>query len=378
MKTARLMFPLMLAMTSGCASTLDRSSTLRPSAEVGDAVVASDGEACIVTGAVRTVAPSALVRPGVEIVSTADGLALGFSRTPHDAVAVKIDSSSAMTTRTFSRHSADPIRRVTPLDRGANALDAAIDADCKSNPLKGAMTVSAKEPFSIGTTDTDIAWAACAAETPHTLWHFSQGPVQELRGIALRDGGFAVVFRQGGSVWFGRLDSEKAPVGPLRRVAERAQVRAPTLAESGDDVMVIWTEQATDHDNWSLAGVSIAPCGHTTPVRLELPMDAAEGDAIQPALASVEGGHYLLVWTEGPAWSHQVRAATIESHGRAVGPVLRVSSGAESGWGRPALTADGRGAVVYLVPTGSGFAVAATPIACPLSSARTNQIATRL
>ncbi|HEX9297357.1 MAG TPA: hypothetical protein VF881_16055 [Polyangiaceae bacterium] len=77
-------------------------------------------------------------------------------------------------------------------------------------------------------------------------------------------------------------------------------------------------------------------------------------------------------------WGHQVRAVTLESHGRAVGPALRVSSGAESGWGRPAITADGRGAVVYLVPTGSGFAVAATPIECS-SSARANRLAaTRL
>ncbi len=79
-----------------------------------------------------------------------------------------------------------------------------------------------------------------------------------------------------------------------------------------------------------------------------------------------------------PVWGHQVRAVTLESHGRAVGPALRVSSGAESGWGRPAITADGRGAVVYLVPTGSGFAVAATPIECS-SSARANRLAaTRL
>jgi hypothetical protein len=378
MKSLRWMFPVMLAMTAGCATTLDQSSSLRPSSapEEMKATVA-DGAACIVTGTVRTIAPKALVRPGIELVSTSDGLALGFSRTPHDAVTIKIDPASAMTTATFSRHSSNPIRRVTPLERGSNAIDAAIDADCKSNPLKGAVTVAAKQPFTIGSADSDIAWTSCASEQPHTLWHFSHGPVQELRGIALADGGFAIVFREGGSVWFGRLDSEKAPTGPLKRIAERAELRGPTLAESGDNVMVIWSEQSAS-GNWSLAGSTVAPCGHTTPVRLDAPTLAAEGDAIQPSLVGVDGGHFLLVWTEGPAYSHEVRAATIESHGHTVGPVLRVSSGAESGWGRPALTADGRGAVVYLVPTDDGFAVAATPIACPLSSARANQVATRL
>jgi hypothetical protein len=378
MKTARLMFPLMLAMTAGCATTLDQASSVRSAAEPGGETSALEGAACVVTGTVRTIASKALVRPGLELVSTSDGLAIGFSQTPHDAVAVKLDPSSAMTTGSFSRHSPDTIRRVTPLDRGSNAIDAAIDADCKSNPLQGAVTVPAKEPFTIGTTNGDIAWASCASETPRTLWHFTQGPVEELRGIALGDGGYAVVFRQGGAAWFGRLDSERAPVGPLKRVAERTDLRSPTVAESGDDVMIVWTERATSQDNWSLAGVSVAPCGHTTPVHLDLPTSGGEGDAIQPALAPVDGGRFLLVWTEGPAYSHQVRALTIESHGHAVGPVLQVSSGAESGWGRPALTADGRGAVVYFVPTGSGFAVAATPIACPVAPAHSNQAVTRL
>jgi hypothetical protein len=369
---------MMLAMTAGCATTLDQSSAPRSMPEVGGEVAGAEGASCIVTGTVRTIAPKALVRPGLELVSTSDGLAIGFSQSPHEAVAVKIDPTSAMTTGSFSRHSSDPIRRVTPLERGSKTIDAAIDTDCKSNPLQGAVTITAKEPFTIGTTNGDIAWASCASETPRTLWHFTQGPVEELRGIALGDGGFAVVFRQGGSVWFGRLDSEKAPVGPLKRVAERESLRGPTIAESGDNVMIIWTERAANQDNWSLGGATVAPCGHTTPVRLDLPTADAEADAIQPALAAVEGGHFLLVWTEGPATGHQVRALTIEAHGHAVGQVLQVSSGAESGWGRPALTADGRGAIVYLVPTTSGFAVAATPIACPVSSARTNAVVTRL
>jgi hypothetical protein len=370
---------MMLAMTAGCATTLDEGSALRSASEIGGETAAPvEGAACVVTGTVRTIAEKALVRSGLELVSMADGLAVGFSQTPYDAVAVKIDPASAMATGSFSRHSLDPIRRVTPLERGAQAIDAAIDADCKKSPLRGAVTIAAKEPFSIGTTGGDIAWASCASEAPRALWRFTQGEVEDLRGIALGDGGYAIAFRQGGSAWFGRLDSEKAPVGPLKRVAERTNLRAPTIAESGDDVMIVWTERSSSYDNWSLAGVTVAPCGHTTPVHLDLPPAGVAGDAIQPALAPVDGGRFLLVWTEGPATFHQVRALTIEAHGHAVGPALQVSSGAESGWGRPALTADGRGAVVYFVPTGSGFAVAATPIACPVSTARTNQVVTRL
>src|SRR6266508_1521089 len=105
MRTARMMFPLMLALTSGCATTLDQAAALHPTPEVGgDATMASDGSTCFVTGEVRTIAPKALVRPGVELVQANGGLAVGFSRTPYDAVAMTIDPSSGMTTGSYSRH----------------------------------------------------------------------------------------------------------------------------------------------------------------------------------------------------------------------------------------------------------------------------------
>jgi hypothetical protein len=322
----------------------------------------------------RTIAQKAQVRPGIEVVTTPTGIALGFSRTPFDAVAMTIDPSSGMATERFSRHTADPIRRITPIQREGDAIDAAIDAECKTNPLKGSVTISAKESFVVGTAGEEIAWASCASQVPRALWHFPHGAVRELRGIALSGGGFAIVFREGESVWLGRVDADKNPVGPLHRVASRSQLRAPTLAESGEDILVVWSEKRDGSDRWSLAGASVAPCGHATPMDLAVPTESAEADAIQPALAAVDSNHFLLVWTEGPVWGHQVRAVTIESHGRAVGPALRVSSGAESGWGRPAITADGRGAVVYLVPTSSGFGLAVTPIECS-SPGRANRVA---
>ncbi|HEX9294872.1 MAG TPA: hypothetical protein VF881_03530 [Polyangiaceae bacterium] len=375
MKIVRFMFPAMLALTTGCATTLDQGGALRPNAEArNEAAVPGGAPACFVSGEMRTIAPKAQVRPGIEVVTTATGIALGFSRTPFDAVAMTMDPSSGVATERFSRHTADPIRHITPIHREGDAIDAAIDAECKANTLKGAVTISARESFVVGTTDGEIAWAACASELPHTLWHFSQGAVRELRGIALRGGGYAIAFREGESIWLGRVDADKNPLGPLHRIATRAELRAPVLAESGEDVLVVWSEQRNGSDRWSLGGASVAQCGHATPMDLAIPMENADADAIQPALAAVDANHFLLVWTEGPVWGRQVRAVTIESHGRAVGPALRVSAGAESGWARPAITADGRGAVVYLVPTSSGFAIAATPIECS-SSGRANRVA---
>ncbi len=376
MKTIRLLFPLMLAMTAGCATTLEQSETLGTAPGATSERAISSNTGCVVVGTGRTIAPKVLARAGVELVSTGDGLAVGFGKTPYEAVAMKIDPSSAMTMGSLSRRSAHPIHHVTPFDRGGIGLDAAIDSDCEADLLHGSATISANEPFVVGTVEGNIAWATCASQTPHVLWPFSKGAVRDLRGIALADGGAAIVFRQDGVVWFGRLDSEKVPVGPLVAIAERPSVQSPTLAASGDGVLVVWAEQANAEDHWVLAGVSVAPCGHATPIVLDLPVKHTESDAMQPAIAAVDGGHFLLVWTEGPVWGHQVRAVTLEASGRAIGPVLGVAPGAESGWGRPAITADGRGAIVYLVPSDGGFALAGTPIACPLSAPHTARVTT--
>jgi hypothetical protein len=375
MKTARWIFPWVLASVAGCATTtLDNTITGRPALNP-PTQLASDGAACVVTGGAHTIASQALVRPGIELVSTANGVALGFRKTSHDGVVMKLDPSSARATQSVLLHSVDAIRRVVPFERDADTILATMDTDCKDNRLEGAVTISAKDRFVVGTAGGELAWASCASGNPRALWRLPDEKVRDLHGIALADGSFAVVFRQNGALWFGKLDAEKTPTSALSKIAEGSQLRSPTIAQSGEHLLVVWAEQVDGRDQWSLAGVSIAACGHATPLGLGLPPDDVQGDLIQPALTAVDANHFLLVWTEGTSSGHDVRAVTLEAEGHPIGPVLRVALGAESGWGRPALTADGRGAVVYFVPTDSGFAIAATPIACPLSSAPSRAVA---
>ncbi len=88
------------------------------------------------------------------------------------------------------------------------------------------------------------------------------------------------------------------------------------------------------------------------------------GDALRPALAGLEGGHFLLAWTEGNVWAHRVRAVTLDANGAPVGRALAISDSVEGGWARLAVTPDGRGAVLFMTPSEDGFAAVATPIAC--------------
>jgi len=353
MKTARLKFPLMLALTSSCSTMFERSAAAHSTVELAGQQATWTPAACVVAGEPRTLAPTARIRSGIDLVSTANELALGFSTASHQSVAMKLDPSSGEATSSQTGTS-----------------------DCKTGHLSGAVRVSASVPFTVGVADGALAWGPCAGEEPTVLWPLPDGTIEDLRGIALHDGGFAILFRQRDSVWLGRLDSDKNPVGSLSRIAERPQLRWPTLAESGGSILVVWADRSNGGDRSALGGAVVAPSGTVKPIRLDLPAGGLGGDAIQPALAVIDAAHYLLVWTEGPAWSHEVRAVTIESNGHAVGAALRVSPGVESGWGRVAVTADGRGAIVYLVPAGGGLAVAATPIVCRVPEAPSTHVTT--
>lgn len=52
----------------------------------------------------------------------------------------------------------------------------------------------------------------------------AQGPVEDVALRTLPNGGFAVFFRQGGTVWRGDLDSERQAVGPLRALLNLVDV----------------------------------------------------------------------------------------------------------------------------------------------------------
>ena len=86
---------------------------------------------------------------------------------------------------------------------------------------------------------------------------------------------------------------------------------------------------------------------------------------MSPGLAALPGGRFLLVWTEGGASAHQVRALTVSRDGEPIGPPLSISGdGTNAGQGQAAVSANGMGVVGFLRSRGTGFEVAATSISC--------------
>jgi len=98
-----------------------------------------------------------------------------------------------------------------------------------------------------------------------------------------------------------------------------------------------------------------------------MPPAGGQGEqAMSPGVAAVPGGRFLLVWTEGPAARHDVRALTLSREGQPLGPPLVISNrGINAGQGQASVTAAQRGLVAFLESAGGGgFAVVATPISC--------------
>jgi hypothetical protein len=340
MKTLTSALPITLAFVAGCSTALVDRSPAAPSSPVPGSDFAPTS-ACTVTGPVRTIAPRARLH-GIEVAPSANKFVLRVATRRNEAVEMEMDPASGA---------------VTPV--------AASESSICATHLENARTVPADAPFAIGMAHGKLSWSGCGEDREQALWDLAEPSMNDLQVVSLgQHDGFAVAFRQGNRLWLGKLDSEKKPVGSLAKVADRARLRGPTLAESEGSVLLAWAEQEAESDQWSVGAVSLAKSGTVKASRLDLPSGGIGGDALQPALAGLEGGRFLLAWTEGNSWAHRVRAVTLDSNGAPVGRALAVSDSVDGGWARLAVTPDGRGAVLFMTPIEGGFAAVATPIAC--------------
>jgi hypothetical protein len=340
MNTKLVTFPLTLALVMGCSTALAERAAAVPGSPVGTHELAQ-AASCLVTGPSHTIAEHARVQPGIEVTSSTNKLVLRVSTKRNEAVEMEMDPASGTTTPGAARE---------PRACGA--------------PLENAKMSPADSSFAIGTSDGKLALSTCNSDRVETLWDVSSAAVRDLQIVSIgQHEGFAIAYRQDDAVWMGRLDSEKKPVGPLTKIAEKAHLRWPTLAESNGSVLLAWAEREGGSDKWSLGAASFSKTGAPKTSHLELPGGGIGGDALQPALAGLEGGRFLLAWTEGTTWAHQVRAVTVDAAGAPIGAAVGVSD-RDGGWAQVAITPEGRGAVVFMTPVEGGFAAVATPVTC--------------
>jgi hypothetical protein len=326
---------------------------------------------CTVTGSPHVVGPSAVVAAGVEAVRVGDALAIGFAPTENEAIAVRLDPSSLSATGTARAHSADSVRRVTPMADAKGAVALVVDDDKAGDRLRGRRSVLTDPPLQLGMADGGLVWAPLHQAPGGVLWPLDgNAEVESLRG-AVDSGGhaIAVAFRRGSSVWMGIAEgttalAAKGDLGHIDGLGPA--VGSPAVAIGGGVAVVAWADRTSADEPWRLRWVRFAPGSPLGAATTFVPPAGGKGEqAMSPAITALSGGRFLLVWTEGPPSGHDVRAQTLSSDGRPLGPPLVVSAeGTNAGQGQAAVNASGQGVIAFLESRGDSFEVAATSIAC--------------
>ncbi len=328
---------------------------------------------CKVQGKPRVIAPSALVQAGIEVRTVGNDVALGFAPNEHQATALRVDAANLATGSTIDAQSADAIRRVVPLGSPDGSLTLAADADHDGDALHGRRTVTLDPPLEVGATAGSLVWAHPGGPAAGKLWPLDgDGNVEALRAATESEPSgplTAIAFRLDGAIWVGTATGRDAltPMGPLYKAGGSAgSVGSPAIALNDGVVLVAWADRAAAQDPWRLrwvrfkAGEVPGEAGTFTP-----PAGGKGEQAMSPGITSVPGGRFLLVWTEGPASKHDVRALTLSREGQPIGKPLDISNkSGNSGQGQAALNAARQGVVAFLESNEGGFEVVATPIAC--------------
>lgn len=334
--------------------------------------VAASTSACKVAGKPRMVAPSAIVQAGIEVRAVGNDIALGFAPNEHQATAVRIDAASLATSSTTDAQSSDAVRRVVPLASSDGALTIATDVDRDGDALQGRRTVPLDPPVDVGVTGGNLVWSRSGGAASGSLWPIEgSGNVEALRGATDLDspGSVAIALRHAGAIWMGAADGGNVLTarGALSRApGSGAAVGSPAVAINDGVAVVAWADRAAPDDPWRLrwvrfkVGEAPGEPGTFTP-----PAGGKGEQAMSPGLTAVPGGRFLLVWTEGPATRHDVRALTLSREGQPIGKPLDISRrSVNAGQGQAAVNTSRQGLVAFLESSGDGFQVVATPIAC--------------
>ena len=227
-------------------------------------------------------------------------------------------------------------------------------------------------PLDVGAAAGNIVWAHPGGPAAGILWPLEGGGnVEALRGATElgSSAATAIALRHSGAIWMGAATGRNAltPQGALSRAGGAGvAVGSPAVAINDGVVVVAWADRAGPTDPWRLrwvrfkAGETPGEPGTFTP-----PAGGKGEQAMSPGLAAVPGGRFLLVWTEGPATRHDVRALTLSRDGQPIGKPLDISNrSVNAGQGQAAITSARQGLVAFLESADAGFQVVATPIAC--------------
>jgi hypothetical protein len=303
------------------------------------------------------------VRGGVEAAATESRVGFGVVKGPREGVALELDLASGAVKGSTKVIAGDALLRVLPALDG----DLPVDAIAETGPLHVVRgSGDDADSYEIGNQAGFLAWRARGHEAWSRLWPMTSDV--EAPRIVRSGKDRVLVYRREGAIWLGavEVDEEGAHPRALLRLSDSAatvQVGTPALDGKGDVGVAAWSQRDTrGGGRWTLRWTHWRQGAKPDVVR-EL-ASPGEGGAIAPNVAVLDGGDFLIAWTEGAAGHHRVRAQLFGADDEPIGAPLDASAlGVDAGQAQVALGGT-RGAIGYLVARAAGFDLVAAPIAC--------------
>jgi hypothetical protein len=284
-------------------------------------------------------------------------VAIGFSGDGRVPLASSLDPSTFGVRPEKTPPVVGKLRRVLPLP-SAKGVKWLVNGDPKK--LTRAEPVAIEPPFSIGAAQGALSLVEKPSDAPKKLWSLPGGAFDGARAVATGDS-VVVAIRGGNAVHAGMIEG-RAAKGELVRLSDDGLVGAPQIAASADEIAVVFAWRAKATDKWSLRFAhgprTTAPAKATA---LTIP-GGPGGDATAPTIAALEGGRWLVVWTEGSI----VRASVLAADGTPSGAPWVVAKADQDGDLAAAVAAPGGAVIAYLVRVkGKPSELWAAGVSCP-------------
>lgn len=190
------------------------------------------------------------------------------------------------------------------------------------------------------------------------IWALNSGVRVTPPRAVPREGGYAVVFRQGGAdgqVMLGWLGPDGAAKSELFAVTGAPKTLGTPVVAAGiavAEALVLFSARGDKAEPYRVFAAR-APFGSAAAPAVSLDLPAEGGGAIAPSLVALDRQRYVVQWTEGSANQYQVQARLLDAQLAPLGPPLRVSArGANAGQGT--LVATGSSVVSLFIQTTAG------------------------
>jgi hypothetical protein len=254
----------------------------------------------------------------------AASLAIGYARTPSEAVGLEVDLAKAAVSEGFTSAAQGTLARVFPTPSAPEKFVTTLEAQ---GAIGSAVHVPGPSPLVVGLADGALVAAERADAAPTRLWPAPGGDPDALRIVGAGAQGYALTLRQGGAVWGGWVSAARAPIGELGRISgSGGALGKPSLGWNGREVAVVFADRPAGSSTWQIR-LGKAPPGKVpgeTQV-LPLPDGGPGGDAFAPDIAGLDDGRWLIVWTEGPPGRRAMRAQTLAADLSPIGDPIALS-----------------------------------------------------